>query len=389
MVSPKDKKAFQQLVEKYQRGKASPAEIEFIEAYFDYFEQEDRATPAMSAADKEDLEARMLGKIETGVNEAPVIPMRARKPWRLWLAAAVLLFALAGAGIYSVLNKPVEAPAVAVVPGQVEPDVAAPAKSRAMIELANGERVYLDSAASGSLATQANVKLTKLADGSLSYTGAGSELVYNTIVNPYGSEIVDMTFSDGSRVWLNAGSSVRFPVAFIGNERKVSMTGEAYFEIAHNAQKPFKISKGATEVTVLGTHFNVNAYDDDNDIRVTLLEGSVKVKHQATEKKLLPGQQAQVAKDGAINTNTNADVDAVMAWKNGKFSFSNADVREIMKQVGRWYDLEVIYQGEPGDRKFAGEIPRTSTLSEVLTLFKANKIRFDINPNQKTITVMP
>ena len=156
-------------------------------------------------------------------------------------------------------------------------DVNPPGTNRAAITLANGQTIYLDSAANGSLTTQENVEIVKLADGQIVYRGSARETVYNTLTNPRNSKVIDITLADGSRVWLNAGSSLVFPVAFTGRERKVSVTGEAYFEVAHRAAIPFKVRKGETEITVLGTRFNVNAYDDDDALRVTLLERSVKV----------------------------------------------------------------------------------------------------------------
>jgi ferric-dicitrate binding protein FerR (iron transport regulator) len=185
-----------------------------------------------------------------------------------------------------------------------------------------------------------------------------------------------MTLSDGSKVWLNAGSSVRFPVAFTGNERKVSITGEAYFEVAHDARKPFivkDINRNA-EVQVFGTHFNVNAYDDEPTINVTLLEGSVKVNNTMIK----PGQQAQVG--NGVKVASNVDFDEVMAWKNGRFQFEGAGIEEVMRQVARWYDVEVIYENKPLNQHFRGGISReveASKLFKMLEMTEAVHFRIE------------
>ncbi len=259
-------------------------------------------------------------------------------------------------------------------------DVSAPDKTKAQITLADGRTIYLDSATNGELVQQGNIKLVKLDNGQIAYQTASGEIIkevqYNTLTNPRGSKVIDMELSDGSRVWLNAGSSVTYPVAFVDNERKVSITGEAYFEVAHDLNKPFIVSKGETAVQVLGTHFNVNAYDDESDIKVTLLEGSVKVSKGNESSLLKPGQQANV--NNTINVINGADLDQVIAWKNGKFSFSNSDLKAIMREVMRWYDVEVVYEGNVADRFFTADISREKSLASMLKIFEQSNISFEI-----------
>ena len=259
----------------------------------------------------------------------------------------------------------------------------APETNKAMITLANGQKVYLDSAVNGTLAMQGNVKLVKLANGQIAYQTASGETIneikYNTLTNPRGSKVIDMTLADGSQVWLNAGSSVTYPVAFVGNERRVAITGEAYFEVAHNTAMPFKVSKGEMEVTVLGTHFNVNAYDDESDIKVTLLEGSVKViKGPSTgsglQTVLKPGQQAQVTNE--VKVVNDADLEQVMAWKNGLFNMKGTDLAALMRQVARWYDVQVSYEGPQQQKSFGGSINRDVDLSDVLKALEQYGIHF-------------
>lgn len=269
-------------------------------------------------------------------------------------------------------------------------DIQAPSTTRAMITLADGKKVYLDSLNSGTLALEGNIKLLKLPSGQIAYQTETGEVVtevkYNTLENPRGSKVIDMIFSDGSHVWLNAGSSITYPIAFISNERKVTITGEAYFEVANDKTKPFFVSKGDMQVRVLGTHFNVNAYDDEAAIKVTLLEGSVKVIKGSSSSMLVPGQQARITSD--VKTISDVDLEEVMAWKNGKFYFGEAaDIETIMRQIARWYDVNVEYKGTISEH-IGGTISRNVNVSKVLEMLEMTGIvKFQVNG--KKVIVMP
>jgi ferric-dicitrate binding protein FerR (iron transport regulator) len=216
---------------------------------------------------------------------------------------------------------------------------------------------------------------------------ANGELEFNTLSNPRGSKVINMMLADGSRVWLNAGSSITYPVAFVGNKRNVNIDGEAYFEIAHDASTPFIVSKGDMNVTVLGTHFNVNAYDDENDIKVTLLEGSVNVstKYEVKGVKIKPGEQAIVNTKHEVRTMKDADVEQVIAWKNGYFNFKDADIVSIMRQVEKWYDVEVVYE-QRTDKVFIAEIPRTVNAGDFFKILEATGwVRFKIEGKKITV----
>jgi ferric-dicitrate binding protein FerR (iron transport regulator) len=191
-----------------------------------------------------------------------------------------------------------------------------------------------------------------------------------------------MRFSDGSLVWLNAGTSVTYPVRFSGKERRVSLEGEAYFEVAHNSAMPFIVSNGTTGITVLGTRFNVKAYDDE-ETRITLLEGSVKVDVPGAQRLLKPGQQAKVG--SSLEVVSNADLEEVMAWKNGLFRFDNADIYAIMRKVARWYDIKVVYEGNASPDRFQGTISMDTRLSELLEVLELNKIGYAIE--NRTVTI--
>lgn len=301
----------------------------------------------------------------------------------VWLRIAVAAFIVLVlvAAIYYQFNNKSEKP-IKVAKTTVLNDVAAPETNRATITLADGKKIYLDSAENGSLIAQGNVNVIKLSDGKIAYNGSASEVVYNTLTNPRGSKVIDMRLADGSRIWLNAGSAVTYPVAFVGNERTVSIKGEAYFEVEKNAGMPFKVVVNQMEVTVLGTHFNVNAYGDEPAIRTTLLEGSVKVTKGSAISFLKTGQQAMLDTTGSLNVIKDVDIEGVMAWKSGMFEFDDAELPVIMRQISRWYNREIVYDKQPGKEKYWGAISKQVPLSDVLKMLEVNGNQFAVNGNK-------
>lgn len=305
---------------------------------------------------------------------------------RLAVAASILL--VIGLGGYFLLGHKQErnkALAENITPSN---DVSAPTISKATLTLANGKKILLDSAGNGILAIQKGVKVNKLADGQLVYSGNSTTMQYNLLANPRGSKEINLTLSDGTKVWLNSESSLRYPVAYIGNERKVEITGEAYFEVAHNAQKPFHVSVDGVDVKVLGTHFNVNAYEDDGVIRTTLLKGSVSLRKGNMQTLILPGEQAQVNHTGnQFIVKNNIDLTCVMAWKDGFFEFNNLPLSLMMKQIGRWYDVSVSFENSSlKSENFGGRINKNLPLSELLNMFKNSGLQFDIRNKSIFIT---
>lgn len=261
----------------------------------------------------------------------------------------------------------------------------APGGNKATLTLSNGSSIILDSAGVGILAQQGNSKVIKLGSGQLLYQPLtlSTDIGYNTISTPKGGQY-QVTLPDGSRVWLNAESSITFPIGLTANERRVSITGEAYFEVAHNAARPFIVSKGGMNVKVLGTHFNINAYDDENAVRVTLLEGSVEVKSQTGSEKsqviIKPGQQAVSINNGKLKIETNVDLEQVMAWKNGRFELGGNTIEPIMRQVARWYDVEIEYRGIKPTDNFMGGTSRQDNVSELLKILESTKaVKFEID----------
>ncbi len=360
------------LIERYQAGKATKEDIHLLNEWYHSFN--DSEAELLTDKSEEQLSDELRRRLMSTIRNTPVYPLQ--QPRRKWVyAAAALLLLFITAGVYRLVtvnsssDKSVLAQETA---GAVVTDLA-PGGNKAVLQLADGSAIILDSAANGMLSQQGNIKVEKLDNGLLAYTMAGKQITesdaafYNTISTPRGGQY-QVTLSDGTKVWLNAASSIRFPVFFTGNERKVEITGEAYFEVARNAGRPFKVKTTLSEVEVLGTHFNVNAYDDEAAVKTTLLEGMVKVILPAKEGKqsarfLQPGQQSGVTKDGQISVLNNADTEEVMAWKNGRFQFRSADIKSIFRQISRWYDVDVIYKGNV-NLHFTGQLKRDEYVSK-------------------------
>lgn len=324
-------------------------------------------------------------KIKDAIDTETKTPVHSFRLWRK-IAAAVVLLLITGVAIYFITTKRhTTKDPVAVVP-PVNTDIIAPTNAHATL-IIDGKKINLDSAGVGSIVKQNSIDVRKAADGSINYSGSSNEVTMNTIIVPRGSLPYKLNLADGSQIWLNAESKIVYPSTFVGKERKVEITGEAYFEIAHNSSMPFKVKKeGAdTEVEVLGTFFNFNAYR--NEASISLLQGSVKI-HSGNQSKLIkPGEQARVANN--IRVIKEVDMDAVMAWKNGLFQFSGggANIKEIMEEVERFYDVNVIYQTDVSDLDFLATVSRKKNVSELLgKLEKTQKVHFRIEG--KTIIVL-
>ena len=268
-------------------------------------------------------------------------------------------------------------------------DVKAPESVNAVLTLGDGSTLVLDSLVNGQIAHQGNTNINKLADGKLVYNGEAASVVqYNTLTVPRGSKIVELTLTDGTKVVMNAASAITFPTVFAGDERKVTITGEAYFEVAHDKSKPFIVSKGDAQIEVLGTHFNVNAYDDEEAINVTLLQGSVRVTKLNKKQNLIlkPGQMARITSKLELLPEVN--INEVMAWKEGKFRFGEfASIETVMRQLSRWYDVEVEYKGKVSGH-IGGTIERAANISQVLHILEMTGI-VKFNIQGRKIIVMP
>ncbi len=304
---------------------------------------------------------------------------------KLWLrllpyAVAASVIIVVGLFIFKPFskNKNETTDTIAAVPNDI-----VPGGNKAVLILSDGTKLILDSAANGTLATQGNTSISK-SNGQLEYanTVGEGEVLFNTVTTPKGGQY-RLTLSDGSKVWLNAASSINYPVAFAGNERTVIITGEAYFEVTKNAAKPFRVKVNDAIVEVLGTHFNVNAYTDEPVIRTALAEGSVRITKGTANTVLSPGQEAQLNQQGEIKT-VAANLEETLAWKDGQFLFKDAPIENIMRQVERWYDAEVVYENKPADH-FNVELSRNVPVSKMLRFLElTNRVHFKIE-NKKIV----
>jgi transmembrane sensor len=269
-----------------------------------------------------------------------------------------------------------------------------PGGNKAVLTLANGARIVLDTSRSGMIASQGTTNIVKLDNGRLAYQSINEKpktVVYNSLSTPRGGTY-RLTLPDGSQVWLNAASSITYPTAFSGAERTVKITGEAYIEVAHNSRQPFRVQAGDQLIEDIGTSFNVNAYADEQGVRTTLVEGKVKVSLEGNVKMgknrparvLSPGQQL-ASREGDLEMIPGADIDQVLAWKNGAFSFRNADLPAVMRQLTRWYDIEVEYEGAVPGGTFNGEIGRGLSLNQVLQGLSQTRIHYTIVNAHKII----
>lgn len=332
---------------------------------------------------EEKFQRMMLEAKAVAPFEATPIRTRVRLLKRFIAAASVLL--LLGVAGYFLLRQE-KAPTASPSQLTAKQDIA-PGSTGAILTLANGEKIVLDSAGNGVLAVQGKTKLINR-NGQILYDGEDREnagMLYNTITTPRGRQYTLM-LADGSKVWLNAASSLRYPATFSGQAREVEVTGEAYFEVAHSTV-PFVVNVRGMEVQVLGTHFNINAYEDEAAIQTTLLEGSVKVSKSGRSRVLEPGQQSLVSGDAAIKVQNEVNTDVILAWKNGYFSFDQTDLYAVMRQISRWYDVDVVYEGNIPDRRFGGEISRNTNASQVLQILEESNIHFKII--ERKIVVLP
>ncbi len=313
----------------------------------------------------------------------PVIQTSLVRSW-IGYAAAILIV-----GIAVVLYQLHQAPPQMPVKNYVIHTDIAPGGNKAVLTLADGATINLNDNHTGTVATQNQVPVKQVANGAIAYQPhaaiTSSAAAYNMLSTPVGGQY-SIILADGTKVWLNAMSSLRYPVTFTGSQRKVELTGEGYFEVAPNKSSPFIIAVNNSEVRVYGTHFNIMGYAGEDNTNVTLLEGSVKMTTEGLSKMLVPGQQA-IAKNGQIVVRPAREEEA-LAWKEGKFNFAHEHIDEIMRKLSRWFDIEVRYEGNITTEGFVGTLPRSKNLSEVLnTLALTGSVHFKIEGRR--VTVMP
>lgn len=300
------------------------------------------------------------------------------------IAAAAVIFIALGTALYFFTGGDRQQPNDLTVAADVSPG-----RNKAILTLANGKKIVLNDVAKGEISKQSGISVSKSDDGELIYTvideEKSAESTINTIATPKGGQYT-VILSDGTRVMLNSASSLSFPSSFKSKDRRVELNGEAYFEVAGNKLRPFRVVSGMQTVEVLGTHFNVNAYADEQTIRTTLLEGAVKVFTPKGSALIEPGEQV-VANRLTMNAMVKRDVNTAkeISWINGVFSFEGDDLKSVMRQIARWYDVDVVYAGPLNDDKYFGEISRNSRLSEVFKILEFNNVQFEVNG--KTVKV--
>lgn len=308
------------------------------------------------------------------VDMSPVISTRSGFRWWRYAAAAALVAITAGIA-YKWNEFTGTKTSLAQLPA-AESQVK-PGGNKAMLTLADGSVIVLTDAEDGTLARQGNTRVVKLANGQLAYeSGRAAEgaALLNTIVTPRGGKY-QITLPDGTKVWLNAASSLRYPAAFTKNAREVSLTGEAWFDVAGNATSPFIVNVNDTKVEVLGTQFNIMAYDNEASVATTLLDGAVRVNYHDQKVQLQPGQQAVGGRDGKMSVINDVNTKQVTAWKNDYFQFNADQLDLVMRQLERWYDVSVKYEGGIPNRKFGGKISRSSPLSDVLKALELSNVK--------------
>ncbi|ALL06822.1 hypothetical protein AQ505_15790 [Pedobacter sp. PACM 27299] len=364
-----------ELIRKYNEGIALKEEIRLVENWF--VQQSELQQQQPEDLDYLKVKQQMWLNIDQQI-ERPIIertvgfPPSRKSIWRYSIAAAAAVVLISMTAIWFYGNDE-----NAAGPQIVKNDIH-PGKNKAVLTLSDGRKISLTDALNGQLAQQEGVTISKTANGQLIYQIAPnasrkSSSEYNTIEAPRGGQW-QVILPDGSKVFLNASSSLKYPVSFAAKERKVELKGEAYFEIFHNKKSPFRVLAKGQTVEVLGTHFNIMSYDDEKTVKTTLLSGSVKVSANAGNAAkgiefliLKPGEQAQVS-PGNMKVINDVDLEDVLAWKNGYFKF-NENLQSIMTKVSRWYDVEVVYESQPDpDFKFKGEISRDKNVSELLNM---------------------
>jgi ferric-dicitrate binding protein FerR (iron transport regulator) len=390
------------LFNKLLKGKLSPQESEELMSWLgsDKLDPEAAAhimSQLKQSVDKEDISPAIIHALEERVPaildkakqqpDSTVIHIK-RRNWIRYAAAAAIVVVL-GTSIYYFTQSGSDK-TLAAQPVPVTKDID-PGKEGAILTLKDGTTVILDNRGNGLVATQngANVMLD---NGQLVYNNnkGNTQVAYNTVTTPRGRQF-QLVLSDGTKVWLNAASSLTYPTAFVGKERRVEVTGEVYFEVTHlNDGKPFFVKvNDKTEIQVLGTHFNINSYNDEASINTTLLEGSVKIINGNNKTLLKPGQQAQINNltRASIKVVDEVDVEKVMAWKNGRFYFDDASLGEVMRQLQRWYDIEVVYEKGVPQFEFIGKLSKDLPLSGVLRGLEVSKVKF--RTEGRKVVVLP
>lgn len=364
------KEEYIQLYEKYLTGFASPEEIQLLfdnKENFEFSEFDNNETIPGQGVIKNRIHSRISESILRSRKNYEI----GRNIWFIAAAIALITFCL----FYSLyIRKPAQNATLVKTSKAAGPIV--PGGNKAILILGNGHQVNLNGAANGYIAGTGNLKINKIKDGELVYDQEGADgdaVVNNTIITPKGGQY-KVHLPDGTTVWLNAASSLHYPTAFTGSLRHVDLKGEAYFEVAKDKAHPFIVSAGKVEIKVLGTHFNISAYEDDAANKTTLLEGSVQLTSGNHKMALVPGQQA-VSENSSGNVQLKTvNVDDAVAWRNGYFSFKKESLKSAMAKISRWYDVDVEYRGEINNKMLGGTASRTDEIRNLISYLELTGI---------------
>lgn len=378
MALPNTQEELQAILNRYKTGIASAAEIEFIEQYDALFDTAPGLSETMSAAEIQSWEESLTRDMENRIKalktqeeEPPkVVPMFKRFRW----AAAAVFILLAGLG-YFIWNNGDQQKA-----NEILAEAIAPGKDGAKLKLSDGRVVMIDSLADGLIATDGNVQVYK-ENGEIVYKGKADEVIYNEIVTDKGRQW-SAQLPDGSTVWLNAESSLRYPLQFNGRERLVAMTGEASFNVVHNDKQPFRVQVKDQLIEDIGTEFNINAYDNEQNIVTTVVEGVASVSVQGQKVIVDAGKQAS-QQNGTLSVKE-ADTDKAIAWRKGLFNFEGADIQTVGRQLERWYNIEIVYEPNLPNYQFGGGTFRNNNLQEVLKVLELSGVRFKLEAGNGT-----
>lgn len=375
---------YQKLYEKYLEGKCTPDERHQLENYQDHLNLDGNIWQNHTMGDPDQIKQSILGKLENSIN------VHSGKQSRIIsysIAASLILLLSAGLFYYKRAKEPV---LVKTEHPRFKNDVL-PGNNKAILTLDNGSVINLDDAKTGVLTSENDIDIKKTADGKLEYAASQNQntaVRYNTLRTPMGGEF-QIVLPDGTKVWLNSGTSLRFPTAFTGSERVVELNGEAYFEVSKNKKMPFHVrTVNDLDIKVLGTEFNVMAYDNEKIINTTLIEGSVEVQKGSRMQLLKPGEEAVLNKGNGNIRVGEADTEQATAWKDGQFVFVNENIESIMRKVSRWYNVDIEYKGNLSNKDFVGTISRKKNVSELLKMLElTGAVHFSIEGRR--ITVMP
>jgi len=344
--------------------------------------------PLFSQGDSERLLENVLSAVEN-IKEEDIPQSRPLFGWKSLAAAVAVLLTAGWFFLREIDTEPVGETVTSSL--QIDQDFS-PGSNKAYLTLSDGRDIVLDHADPGLLTTDGQTRIIKEEGDRLSYEPVSEKIsaepAFNTLRTPRGGQY-HVVLPDGTKVWLNAASSITYPVHFTGKTREVKIEGEVYFEVAkrsrENEKIPFIVSAGEMSVEVLGTHFNINAYKDEEQIKTTLIEGSVKVRTPFASSLLKPGHEARIESASADIRVARANTEQALAWKNGYFQFQEASLEEIMRQLSKWYDVDVRFEGKPLEKKFSGEIPRSATLVQVLEILEISQVRMTLS--DKVITI--